>query len=377
MRLQKTFLEFFAGIGLIRWALEREGWRCLFANDIDESKRITYAANFPAAHYVVGDVGELDATQVPSALLATAGFPCTDLSLAGAREGLRGSESGSFWGFTQVLESMGENRPPLVLIENVPGFLTSHKGADFRAAVQELNRLGYRCDPFLIDASCFVPQSRVRLFIVGALDRFSLMPPFSESVLFSQESHRSRALANAILRNTDLKWSIKSLPSLPAIVSSLSDVVETLPKNDPAWWSGDRVNKLMSQMNETHLGRVESRRASTTTFHATAYRRMRNGVSTAEVRDDGVAGCLRTPRGGSSRQIFVVAGCGTIRARYMTPREYARLQGVSDDYVIPGRSNQGLFGFGDAVCVPVIRWIAQNYLTPLALRLARGLERAS
>ena len=85
MIIQMTFVEFFAGIGLIRWALEREGWRCLFANDIDESKRITYAANFPAGHYVVGDVGQLDVAQVPSALLATAGFPCTDLSLAGAR----------------------------------------------------------------------------------------------------------------------------------------------------------------------------------------------------------------------------------------------------------------------------------------------------
>ena len=216
MILQKTFLEFFAGIGLIRWALEREDWQCLFANDIDGSKRITYAANFPAVDYVVGDVvgdvGELHAAQVPSALLATAGFPCTDLSLAGAREGLSGSESRSFWGFAHVLESMGEKRPPLVLIENVPGFLTSRKGADFRAAVRELNRLGYRCDPFLIDAACFVPQSRVRLFIVGALDRFSLMPPFSENVLFSEGSHRSQALANAILRNTDLKC--------PAVASS-------------------------------------------------------------------------------------------------------------------------------------------------------------
>ena len=266
MRLQKTFLEFFAGIGLIRWALEREDWQCLFANDIDASKRITYAANFPAGDYVVGDVGELHAAQIPSALLATAGFPCTDLSLAGAREGLRGPESRSFWGFTRVLESMGEKRPPLLLIENVPGFLTSRKGADFRAAVQELNHLGYRCDPFLIDASRFVPQSRVRLFIVGALDRFSLMPPFSESVLFSQGSHRSRALASAILRNTDLRWSLKSLPPLPAIESSLSDVVEALPKNDPAWWSEDRVKKLLSQMNEAHLARVESRGAAAKAF---------------------------------------------------------------------------------------------------------------
>jgi DNA (cytosine-5)-methyltransferase 1 len=92
----------------------------------------------------------------------------------------------------------------------------------------------------------------------------------------------------------------------------------------------------------------------------------------AELRTDGIAGCLRTPRGGSSRQILVRAGRGECRARYMTPREYARLQGVPDGYRIDVPMNQAFFGFGDAVCVPVIQWVAEHYLNPLVLELLRG-----
>jgi len=84
----------------------------------------------------------------------------------------------------------------------------------------------------------------------------------------------------------------------------------------------------------------------------------------AELRNDGVAGCLRTPRGGSGRQILVKAGYGKVRVRLLTPRECARLMGA-DDFVINVPLNQALFGFGDAVCVPVIAWIARNYLNPL------------
>ena len=89
-------------------------------------------------------------------------------------------------------------------------------------------------------------------------------------------------------------------------------------------------------------------------FAMTAYRRMRAGRQRLEVRFDGLAGCLRTPRGGSAKQIVVVVDRGVLRMRWMTPREYARLQGA-DDYTLPENTIQGLFGFGDAVCVPVIR----------------------
>jgi DNA (cytosine-5)-methyltransferase 1 len=84
----------------------------------------------------------------------------------------------------------------------------------------------------------------------------------------------------------------------------------------------------------------------------------------AELRTDGIAGCLRTPRGGSGRQILFKAGKGRYSVRLLTPRECARLMGA-DDYRISGSLNQALFGFGDAVCVPVIEWIAENYLNPV------------
>ena len=84
----------------------------------------------------------------------------------------------------------------------------------------------------------------------------------------------------------------------------------------------------------------------------------------AELRTDGIAGCLRTPRGGSGRQILFAAGNGRFSVRLLTPRECARLMGV-DDFTIKASLNQALFGFGDAVCVPVVEWIAKNYLNPV------------
>ena len=84
----------------------------------------------------------------------------------------------------------------------------------------------------------------------------------------------------------------------------------------------------------------------------------------AELRTDGIAGCLRTPKGGSARQILLVAGHGDVNARLLTPRECARLMGA-DDFRLNVALNQALFGFGDAVCVPVVEWIANNYLNQL------------
>ena len=91
----------------------------------------------------------------------------------------------------------------------------------------------------------------------------------------------------------------------------------------------------------------------------------------AELRTDGIAGCLRTPRGGSARQILIKAGRGKTMVRLLTPRECARLMGA-DEFAIDAPLNQALFGFGDAVCVPVISWIARNYLNPLVGELRGG-----
>jgi DNA (cytosine-5)-methyltransferase 1 len=84
-----------------------------------------------------------------------------------------------------------------------------------------------------------------------------------------------------------------------------------------------------------------------------------------ELRFDGVAGCLRTAVGGSSRQLLLVVGHGILRMRWMTPREYARLQGVPESFKIDRPVNQALHAFGDAVCVPVVEWLAKKALNPM------------
>ncbi|MHB8576844.1 MAG: DNA cytosine methyltransferase [Dehalococcoidia bacterium] len=99
------FAEFFAGIGLVRLALEHLGWRCGFANDIDPKKAEIYRQNFPANELVVDDVYTLTAADIPpGAALWTASFPCVDLSLAGRRRGIHGSHSSAYWGFAEVLD---------------------------------------------------------------------------------------------------------------------------------------------------------------------------------------------------------------------------------------------------------------------------------
>ena len=362
-----TVLEFFAGIGLVRLGLSAGGWKVTFANDIDPRKYKMYADNFPdaPAHYLVEDINNVNVSQVPAATLAQASFPCVDLSLAGYRRGLNGHHSGSYWGFVRILRELGPRRPELVLIENVTGFVTSHKGADLRAALAALGQLGYRHDAFVLNALHFVPQSRPRLFIAGMQHRPNWEIRPAEALTFRGESLCPGQLARFVIENHDLPWSFLPLPEPPAPVIGFSRMLEYLNDGDRRWWSGERVNYLLNQMSERHCAAANAMIRSDTIGAGTVYRRIRNGKSMAELRVDSVAGCLRTPRGGSSRQILLVAGQGSCRARFMTPREYARLQGVPDWYQINVPANQALFGFGDAVCVPAIEWIAEHVLKRL------------
>lgn len=350
---QRTVAEFFAGIGLMRYAFERQGWRVAFANDIDPKKQRMYTAHFGDA-FILGDIHCLDADLVPSVSLATASFPCTDLSLAGGRKGLAGDHSSAFWGFVEVLRRMGERRPPLVLIENVPGFLSSHQGQDLYTALRALNDLGYAVDIFLLDAVHFVPHSRNRMFLVGQ--------PTGAS-----PGTRPEALQRFIDRHPDIRWTLRKLPDPPALACKLP---ELLDKDEP-WWEADRSAYLLSQMTGSHRQTAEDAMAKKKWTYGTVFRRVRNSRTVAELRTDGIAGCLRTPRGGSARQILFRAGYGRYHSRLLTGRECARLMGAGD-YRFDVPANQALFGFGDAVCVPAIEWIITQYLLPLSNELIRG-----
>ena len=359
---RKLVAEFFSGIGLMRAGLEKEGWSVVFANDIDDQKVNMYNSHFrdEPVHVVPKDIHELAAKSIPTVDLATASFPCNDLSLAGSRNGLSGEHSSAFWGFIRIMHELRDRKPAMILIENVPGFLTSHGGNDFRNALLALNGLGYFVDVFMLDASYFVPQSRQRLFVVACLKGDSKPP-----LIFSESALRPRALSSFIVRHPDIRWHIRNLPPPPATVRKhLTSILERLPPYAPEWWSQERTQYLLRQMSPRHRATADTMMNGKQWSYGTVFRRVRNSKSMAELRVDGLAGCLRTPRGGSGRQILFKAGKGKCFARLLTPRECARLMGA-DDYLIKARSNQALFGFGDAVCVPVISWIARNYLNPM------------
>lgn len=324
-----------------------------------------YLGQYPEddARFQLGDVHAIDPGTIPSVTLATASFPCTDLSLAGARRGLAGQHSGAFWGFVEAIKGMEDRRPPLVMLENVAGFLTSHDGLDFRDACLALNDLGYTVDAFIIDASLFVPQSRQRLFVIGRLDR-KKVARVSETPSFYQSQLRPLQLADFILWHPEIRWSIRGLPPIPRFSTTLADILEDIPTNSTYWWDQKRSAYLLNQMSDRHRAVADAMISGKTTTYGTVFRRVRYGRSMAELRTDGIAGCLRTPRGGSGRQILFAAGKGRYAVRLLTPRECARLMGAGG-FTITGTMNQSLFGFGDAVCVPVIRWIAQHYLTPV------------
>ncbi len=358
---KKTFAEFFAGIGLVRSGLELAGWEVSFANDIDPVKRKLYLNHFSdsANHFLLDDIHNLDAEQIPTVDLATASFPCTDLSLAGKMAGLNGKQSSAFWGFMKIINDMGIRKPRLILLENVVAFLTSHKGQDFYNALKAINQEGYVVDAFIVNAVHFVPQSRARIFIFGKLTDKVRIP---EIKYVSESEIRPKRLVEFIYKHQDLNWSIRNdLPSLPPKQDRLSNIVESIPKTSSLWYRKDRVEYLLNQTFERHLTKIKELMHEDTYSYLTAFRRVRNGKSMAEIRFDGISGCLRTPKGGSAKQILLEVGKGQINVRLLTPTEYARLMGA-DDYKLSGTINEAYFGFGDAVCVPVITWIAENYL---------------
>jgi DNA (cytosine-5)-methyltransferase 1 len=377
---EKSFCEFFAGIGLVHEALRQSGWHAAYANDIDAKKRAMYEGHYgPSDHYHEGDVWDAEAVLARITgrpFLATASFPCTDMSLAGKRRGLAGEQSGALFGFLQAIEQLGERQPPMVLLENVPGFLTSHDGADFETAIQELAALGYWLDSFVIDARWFVPQSRPRLFLVGYHESLESPSLLKRDVLADplDDSWRRAIERTARMRPARLLAAMDSIE--PATGWATVDVAAPRPANfklsdfldaddDQPWWDAAQVARHVEMLFDRHIRQMDLLASTITTpLLFTGFRRIREGRQRLEVRFDGIAGCLRTPRGGSAKQIVLMRRGDELRMRWMTPREYARLQGAPD-YTLPPNTIQGYFGFGDAVCVPAIQWIDRHMLTPV------------
>ncbi len=373
--------EFFAGGGMARLGLGQT-WQVTFANDISPKKAEAYRKNFGGGELLVKDVAKLSAKELPGyADLAWASFPCQDLSLAGAGGGLQAARSGTFWPFWRLMQKLADEgrSPKLIVLENVYGAVRSHQGRDFAALADAFATLGYRFGPLLIDAVHFVPQSRLRLFIIGV--RSDLVIP---SALIQPQPegfwrHKSLIEAYADLpKQAKASWLWWRLPPPPPRQTTLMNLIEEEPRG-VAWRTPDETAYLLGMMSKTNLEKVEAAKRVGERVIGTVYKRMRSDgeggrVQRAEVRFDGVSGCLRTPSGGSSRQTILVIEGESVRSRLLSPREAARLMGLPETYWLPNSYNDAYHLAGDGVVAPVVSHLADYLLEPVLAANQRPAE---
>ncbi|MBB5747346.1 DNA cytosine methyltransferase [Brevundimonas variabilis] len=362
-----TAFEFFAGGGLAGLGLE--GFQVTFANDIDRAKASSWQANHAGAFHT-GDVRDLTPEDLPGQPdLVWASSPCQDVSLAGTRGGLAARRSGTFWSFWQLMQALDrEGRGPrAIVVENVVGLLTSGQGRDFPAICSALVQAGYRVGALEMDAALWLPQSRPRLFMVAFRDAEAPTgshpaPPFHTPRLIAAHDRLPKPVRSA------WAWWKVGPPSRPNL-----DIGALLEPDDAVQWLGPSdVGHLLELLAPLHRERLDAAQRSGERRVATGFRRVRTEggvrVQRLELRFDGVAGCLRTPSGGSSRQYVLVCDDGRVRARRLTGREAARLMGLPDTYVLPKGETAALRLMGDAVAVPVVRTLTDALLRPALIR---------
>lgn len=212
--------SFFAGIGGFDLGLERAGHKVVFQCENDPFCKSILVHHWPNVAFIE-DIEEIDdGTTIPEAEVWCGGFPCQDVSLArgGPRAGLKGARSGLFYKFARLV---GQGRPPIIILENVPGLLSSHGGRDFGIVLQTLANFGYSVAWRVLNSRYFgVPQSRSRVYIVGHLGG----PKRAGEILFEPERSRGESEESKESGENPLSPFRESLqdPSTGAIVQRLS-----------------------------------------------------------------------------------------------------------------------------------------------------------
>jgi DNA (cytosine-5)-methyltransferase 1 len=346
------FLDFFAGAGLVTEAVSPH-FDVVWANDISPKKAEIYLDNHGHDHFRLGSVEAVSGSELPTADLAWASFPCQDLSLAGNQAGIQGKRSGMVWEWLRVIEEMPEP-PPVLVAENVLGLLSAANGMYYQALHLDLVARGYTVGAVVLDAVDFLPHSRARVFVVAVrsdLNVSNLIAPLPGWCHPDSIVRAAQGMPNWVY------WKIA--PPAPR-KNTLEDILDwDAPTHDEP-----RSKKTLSLIAPQHQTRLLQE--LTNGFRAApGYRRTRNGKQVLELRFDGIAGCLRTPEGGSSRQFIVLKRDGKLATRLITAREAARLMGLPERYRLPKNYNDAYKAMGDAVAVPAVRHLAKVLLKPL------------
>lgn len=371
--MNRIYYDFFAGGGMASFGLG-DGWECVFANDIDKKKGESYRDNHNGGkELLLRDVAKVTTSDIPGeADLAWASFPCQDLSLAGNGAGLAGKRSGMFKPFWKLMRELFRDGrgPKIIALENVYGAITSNGGRDFETIAAAFSGLGYRFGAVVVDAVHFLPQSRPRFFMIGVRGDMQIPVEMAQNGPCAIWHPPALIEGQRLLSDSAAgRWLWWNLPVPDKRNVSLVSLIEEKPTG-VKWHTSAETKYLLDMMTDHNLNKVKAASKTGEMKVGTIYRRTRrdeNGQKRqrAEVRFDDVAGCLRTPAGGSSRQTIMVVEGTKIRSRLLSPREAASLMGLDDDYILPQRYNDAYKLAGDGVAVPVVKHLSENIFVPI------------
>ena len=377
-----NYLSLFSGMGGFDAAFDRAGMTGVGQCELDPHAAAVVAHHWPDVPRWtdvrtlkgedVGPIGTVD--------LVAGGFPCQDLSVAGKRAGLAGERSGLFYEMARII---AECAPRWLLLENVPGLLSSNKGRDFAAVLGTLvgtgltvprdgwRNSGVAWGPFygvawrVMDSQYFgVPQRRRRVFIVGCLGDAAR----AGAVLFESEScggdtpprrTPGERVADALTVGANQYSGFPGEPVIgvpdPAYADSVGqqrvgrDAQDTFVIQDATM----HREKQQNGMGVAEGGPMYTLDGKGT--HAVAYHENMSGnVATA--------GTARALRSGASKSYQGVVTGMTVRR--LTPVECLRLQGFPDDW-FDGLSLSDSAKYrlcGNAVTVSVVQWIAERIM---------------
>ena len=328
-----TFADLFAGIGGMRLGFEAIGGRCVFSSEWNRFCQETYLANFDCEHDIVGDITDIPVKEIPPHDVLLAGFPCQPFSIAGVSKknalgmahGFRCEAQGTL--FFDVARIIEFHRPRAFLLENVKNLASHDRGRTFAVIHRVLTEeLGYHVSYRIIDAKCFVPQHRERIFIAGFRD----VADFTLDDMHLPDADSGPRLAS-VLHPQDGSGEVE-----PAYTDGQGRVLPKYTLSDHLW--------------------------SYLRNYAEKHRRKGNGFGYGLCGPDDVARTLSARYYKDGSEILIrQAGPSP---RRLTPRECARLMGFDTPrgrrFRIPVSDTQAYRQFGNAVVVPVVKAVAHH-----------------
>lgn len=358
-----NFISLFSGIGGFDLGFERAGMTCDAVCEIDKNAQNMLRRHFPHAK-LFDDVHKIgkETHGRKSIDLICGGFPCQDLSLAGKRAGLAGERSGLWFEFARVVDEL---EPQWVVVENVPGLLSSNKGRDFAVIIQWLVKRGYGVAWRVLDAQYFgVPQRRRRVFIVASLGdgRAAEVLFESDSGTGNTESGRKAGEEVAFTLRANSSHNGSGDGAFVAWPSRLiaQSLTGANTQNNGGGGITDRSTPTLIVMahGQANAEVVSDGEPSLTrNREAPILFDARNGVETGNVS--------MTLQAGAGHHGYSVNATPLLRlggVRRLMPIECERLQGFPDGWT-DGQSDSARYRqLGNAVAVPVAEWIGKRIM---------------